>query len=184
MIVRRASFLSVFLGIFHFLFLPNRAIIIIMENLRKIINNYINNNETILTVTASNPRDREKIQKLKVRPVRKKEVLVYQAESFVGTKVFHKTIEQNDLANFLACAMEQDFKQLEAKTDRHSLTVLISKKGKLTIKEKAAAAQNDNAPQTNYCDFSHNKEKTIFFRKIFLSRFWWSLACRRLKGKS
>ncbi len=183
MIVRRASFLSVFLGIFHFLFLPNRAIIIIMENLRKIINNYINNNETILTVTASNPRDREKIQKLKVRPVRKKEVLVYQAESFVGTKVFHKTIEQNDLANFLACAMEQDFKQLEAKTDRHSLTVLISKKGKLTIKEKAAAAQNDNAPQTNYCDFSHNKEKNYILPQDIPVPFLVELGVQTPEGK-
>ena len=58
-----------------------------MENLRKTINNYIENNETILSMTASNPRDRGKIQRLKIRPVRKKEKLIYQAESFVGTKV-------------------------------------------------------------------------------------------------
>ena len=51
-----------------------------MDNLGKILTRYINNNEIILGVTASNPRDREKIQKLRIRPVRKKEELIYQAE--------------------------------------------------------------------------------------------------------
>ena len=79
--------------------------------------------------------------------------------------------------------MEQDFKQLEAKTDRHSLTVLISKKGKLTIKEKAAAAQNDNAPQTNYCDFSHNKEKNYILPQDIPVPFLVELGVQTPEGK-
>lgn len=125
-----------------------------MENLTKIINNYIENNEKILTMIASNPRDREKIQKLKIRPVLKKEELRYQAESFTGTKVFHKNIPGNELADFVADAMKNDFKQLEAKTERHSLTVLVSKKGKVTIKEKAAAVSSADAQL-----LSHNRTK-------------------------
>ena len=42
--------------------------------------NYIENREVILGATASNPRDREKIQKLRIRPVLKKEELLYQEE--------------------------------------------------------------------------------------------------------
>ena len=125
-----------------------------MENLTKIINNYIENDEKILTMIASNPRDREKIQKLKIRPVLKKEELRYQAESFVGTKVFHKNIPGNELADFVADAMKNDFKQLEAKTERHSLTVLVSKKGKVTIKEKDAAVSSTDAQP-----LSHNRTK-------------------------
>ncbi|MBD5470935.1 MAG: SAM-dependent methyltransferase [Lachnospiraceae bacterium] len=125
-----------------------------MENLTKIINNYIENNEKILTMIASNPRDREKIQKLKIRPVLKKEELWYQAESFIGTKVFHKNIPGNELADFVADAMRNDFKQLEAKTERHSLIVLVSKKGKVTIKEKAAAVSSTDAQL-----LSHNRTK-------------------------
>ena len=124
-----------------------------MENLKKILTNYIENNETILIMTASNPRDREKVQRLKIRPVLKKGVLVYQAERFVGTKVFHESIASDRLADFIADAMQNDFKQLEAKTDKHILTVLVSKKGKLTIKEKA------NTQKTDKPAFSHNKEK-------------------------
>ena len=125
-----------------------------MENLRKTINNYIENNEKILTMIASNPRDREKIQKLKIRPILKKEELWYQAESFVGTKVFHKNIPGNELADFVVDAMKNDFKQLEAKTERHSLTVLVSKKGKVTIKEKTAAISSTDAQL-----LSHNRTK-------------------------
>lgn len=125
-----------------------------MENLRKTIKNYIENDEKILTMIASNPRDREKIQKLKIRPILKKEELWYQAESFIGTKVFHKNIPGNELADFVADVMKNDFKQLEAKTERHSLTVLVSKKGKVTIKEKAAAVSSTDAQL-----LSHNRTK-------------------------
>lgn len=155
-----------------------------MENLRKTINNYIENNETILSMTASNPRDRDKIQRLKIRPVRKKEKLIYQAESFVGTKVFHKSIEANTLADFVADAMENDFKQLEAKTDRHSLTVLVSKKGKLTIKEKYLQ-HPVKTPRKQTKPLLHTTRKnSIFCHRIHPSRFWWSLGYRLPKGKS
>ncbi|MDE6914265.1 MAG: SAM-dependent methyltransferase, partial [Lachnospiraceae bacterium] len=156
---------------------------IIMENLRKTINNYIENNETILSMTASNPRDRDKIQRLKIRPVRKKEKLIYQAESFVGTKVFHKSIEANTLADFVADAMENDFKQLEAKTDRHSLTVLVSKKGKLTIKEKVLAAPGQNTSQTDKTAFAHNKEKQYILPQDTPIPFLVELGVQTAEGK-
>lgn len=158
-----------------------------MENLRETINHYINNyiknDETVLTMTASNPRDREKIQRLKIRPVRKKEKLLYQAESFVGTKVFHKNVEADKLADFVADAMENDFRQLEAKTDRHSLTVLVSKKGKFTIKEKVLAAPNQNSVHTDKPAFLHNKEKQYILPQDTPVPFLVELGVQTAKGK-
>lgn len=158
-----------------------------MENLRETINHYINNyiknNETVLTMTASNPRDREKIQRLKIRPVRKKEKLLYQAESFVGTKVFHKNVEADKLADFVADAMENDFRQLEAKTDRHSLTVLVSKKGKFTIKEKVLAAPNQNSVHTDKTAFAHNKEKQYILPQDTPVPFLVELGVQTAEGK-
>lgn len=129
----------------------------LMDNLRKIITNYIENNETILSVTASNPRDREKIQKLRIRPVRKKETLLYQAERFAGTKVYHQNLSGQELPDFLAAAMAEDFKQLELETEQHRLTVLVSKKGRAVMKEKKKDAAAREAVQDR--DFSHNKQK-------------------------
>lgn len=131
--------------------------VIDMENLRKLIKDYIENNETILSAIISNPRDREKISKLKIRPVMKKETLLYQAESFVGTKVFHKNIEPKDIADFITDTVIQDFKQLEIETNLHKTIVLISKKGKVSIKEKRLAGGDSKKFKKE--EFSHNKVK-------------------------
>lgn len=149
-----------------------------MENFRKIINNYIENKETILGMTLSNPRDREKIQKLKIRPVLIKEELLYQAESYVGTKVFHKNIDAGALADFLSDAMENDFRQLEARTDSHSLTVLVSKKGKAAVKEKTISV-----PQKDTQAFAHNKEKQYILPKDTPVPFLVELGVQTSDGK-
>lgn len=128
-----------------------------MENLRKLIEDYIENNETILNAILSNSRNREKITKLKIRPVMKKDTLLYQAESFVGTKVFHKNIEPKDIADFITDTTMQDFKQLEIETNFHKTIVLISKKGKVSIKEKKLTGED--AKKFKKEDFSHNKVK-------------------------
>ncbi|MBO5146647.1 MAG: SAM-dependent methyltransferase [Lachnospiraceae bacterium] len=126
-----------------------------MENLKRILNDYLNNNEMILNATVSNPRNREKIQKLRIRPVLKKKELFYQAERFVGTKVYHENITPKELPELIAEALTQDFKQLELESQQHKLTVLVSRKGKLTIKEK----QKTQQASLQEGDLSHNKQK-------------------------
>lgn len=124
-----------------------RVIIIFMEKLRQLLDNYIKNNEVILRATASNPRDREKISKLRVRPISNKGALYYQAESFIGTKVFHKNIASGELAEFIADMTAADFRQLEVETPYHSVVALISKKGSVSIKEKTKKDKADNAAE-------------------------------------
>ena len=124
-----------------------RAIIIFMEKLRQLLDNYIKNNEVILRATASNPRDRKKISKLRVRPISNKGALYYQAESFIGTKVFHKNIASGELAEFIADMTAADFRQLEVETPYHSVVALISRKGSVSIKEKTKKDKADNAAE-------------------------------------
>lgn len=120
---------------------PSHAIIKFMENLRKTLQNYIDNNELILSVTASNPRDRERVLKLRIRPIRGREGLLYQAERFVGTKAFHTNLRPEELPAYLVRAAGEDFKQLEIETQKHKTIVLISKKGKVTVKERQTGSQ-------------------------------------------
>lgn len=128
-----------------------------MDNLRQRLTDYINNKERILCATASNPRNREKIQKLRIRPVLKKEELLYQAERFVGTKAYHQNLTPDALPDLLIASLTEDFKQLEVETERHKLTVLVSKKGKQTIKERQKTPEEQAKSQQR--DFSHNKQK-------------------------
>lgn len=80
--------------------------------------------------------------------------MVYQAERFVGTKAYHQNVFAAELPNLLVSALTEDFRQLELETAQHRLTALVSKKGKVTVREKkkAAAPTQENA-------FSHDKQK-------------------------
>lgn len=124
-----------------------------MDKLRQLLKNYIENQETIISATASNPRDQERIQKLRIRPVLKKGELIYQAERFVGTKVHHENLSPDALVELLVGVMEVDFRQLELDTACHKLTVLVSKKGKATVREKTKTAQEHKF------DLAHNRQK-------------------------
>ena len=128
-----------------------RVIIKFMEKLKQLLDSYINNGEVVIKATASNPRDREKISKLKVRPVSNKNGLYYQAESFAGSKVFHKNLKPDELAGFLTDIVQADFRQLELETDFHSVTALISKKGSVSVKAKNKDMQERQKL------FTHNK---------------------------
>ena len=97
-----------------------------MDELRMLLGAYIQNNEIILSATASNPRNREKLSKIRLRPIHMKNNLYYQAERFVGTKVFHQNIEPLQIPDFFAEAMEVDFRQLELETAQHKVIVLVS----------------------------------------------------------
>ena len=83
----------------------------------------------------SNPIDKEKGSKITVHPILLKGEAVYQRTSFVGTKVFHENLAPDRLAEQLIQDM-QAFKQAEFITPDFSAYVLVSKKGKMTIKKK------------------------------------------------
>ena len=84
-----------------------------MEELKQLIEGYIEKQEMIHSAIASNPINRDKISKVKLRPVVVKEQVSYQAESFVGTKAFHKNLMPMELGEYIVRLMTEDFKQLE-----------------------------------------------------------------------
>lgn len=139
--------------------------------------NYIENREVILRATASNPRDQEKIKKLRIRPVLKKEELLYQEERYVGIKVYHRNLRPEVLPDLLADVMTSDFKQLELETERHKVTVLVSKKGKAMIRVREKAAQECET------DFSHNRQKQYILPQDEPVPFLVELGVQSAEGK-
>ena len=81
-----------------------------MEELRRLIQEYIDNQQTIQSAIASNPVNRDKISKVKLRPVMIKEQLSYQAESFIGTKAYHKNLVPAELPEYVERIMREEFK--------------------------------------------------------------------------
>lgn len=168
-----------------------------MDELRMLLGAYIQNNEIILSATASNPRNREKLSKIRLRPIHMKNTLYYQAERFVGTKVFHQNIEPLQIPDFFAEAMEVDFRQLELETAQHKVIVLVSKKGNISIKEKTKYVCADTAVQftengTNQtaldsaalqANFAHNREKNYILPQEEPVPFLVALGVQTAQGK-
>lgn len=93
-------------------------------------------NRDLTNIIISNSTDKEKMSKIKIRPVSIKEGLYYQASEYIGAKVFHKNYTRDDLLEKLPEWLEELFRQVEILTNRGNATILISKKGKVTIKSK------------------------------------------------
>ncbi|MDE7184819.1 MAG: SAM-dependent methyltransferase [Lachnospiraceae bacterium] len=149
----------------------------LMDKLRQVLMNYTEQNEMILSATLSNPRDRERIQKLRIRPVLRKEALSYQAERFVGTKAYHQNISPSELPALIVEALTADFRQLELSAEHHKLTALVSRKGKLTLKEKEVVAQKPDL------DLSHNKQKQYILPQDKPVPFLVALGVQNTEGK-
>lgn len=100
----------------------------------------------------SNPRDKTGIIKIKVRPLEKKGKLLFQIESFTKTQAFHENLTVEDACRKIAGYMEQ-FGQMQLETVREECTVLVSKKGKVTVRRRRR--QKEAGP----ADRSHNRKK-------------------------
>lgn len=97
-------------------------------------------NERLIQVTASGQAEKNDFLKAKIRPVLAKGALHFQAEEFIGKQAFHKNLTAEEAVDYLESLMETSFRQLQLEAQDKSGTVLVSKKGKITVKVKKKAA--------------------------------------------
>lgn len=150
-----------------------------MEEVKILIQDYIEKGEIIQSAIASNPINRDKISKVKLRPVMMKEQISYQAESFIGTKAYHKNLLPHELADYMGKLMQEDFKQLEMELESEKVTILVSKKGKVTVNRK----KKQQAKRLTAEDMSHNKKKQYVLPKDVTVPFLVDLGVQTQDGK-
>ena len=134
-----------------------------MEELQKLFETVLN--KDFIRAVISNPREKGGIVKVKIRPLELKGQLVFQFESFTAKQAFHKNLDRDAAVQELSgCAGE--FRQMQIETADAEYTVLISKKGKATIKRKQRREKAQAA------DLSHNRQKRYILEegKIVRSR--------------
>ena len=76
-------------------------------------------------------------EKIRIRPITVSGELCYQAEYVEDKKAFHKNLSEEELVSYLDEDMLRRYRQLQIKGNCLDGTVLVSKKGKLTVKTKA-----------------------------------------------
>ena len=121
-----------------------------MEDIIKLLDRVLNID--FIRAVLSNPRDKEGIIKVKVRPLEKKGNLLFQFEAFTAKQAFHRNLEKEEAKAQFTEYMEQ-FRQMQIETVSDIYTVLISKKGKITVKRKQRREKAQAA------DLSHNRKK-------------------------
>lgn len=122
-----------------------------MEQLRKLLEEQLTID--LLQIIISGPRTGEEASKIKVRPILIKEELLFQAETYRGPKALHVNYKKEEVLAQILSWMETSFKQLQLESKLLTATVLVSKKGKVTIKEKKQSGCVKQA------DLSHNRKK-------------------------
>ena len=121
-----------------------------MNELSKLLQE--NLNIEFISATLSNPKKKDDVQKVKIRPVLKKEVLYFQFESFRNNQAFHENVEEKKACEILLEYMG-NMRQMQMETQRADYTVLVSKKGKVTIKSKIKKGGKKKI------DMSHDRKK-------------------------
>ena len=145
-----------------------------MENLKLLLQE--NLNQEFLAAVLSAPRDKSGVEKVKVRPLLKRGELVFQLESFCNRQAFHENLSAEEAADRIFEYM-QNMKQMQMETKQWNYTVLVSKKGKLTIKRKAQKNPNKQA------DMNHNRKKQYILEEGTVVPFLKDLGVMTEEGK-
>ena len=130
----------------------------------------------------SNATKATDITKIKIRPVLLKEKFKFQVIKYRGKQVFHENMDKEQL---IACCRvwfseeALQFKQAEFQTKDKKVTALISKKGKVTVKQK----KTEKPLQEFAMDLSHNRAKRYILQEGIVVPFLVELGVMTKDGK-
>lgn len=130
-----------------------------MEELREKLMPFLS--DRLCQITVSGPREEDGIYKIKIRPLLLKGELVFQKTAYKGTQVFHENLSGEELLEELLHEMQGNFRQLAAESLDGSLTVLVSKKGKVTAKYK----ENQKNAVKMRPELYHNRVKQYILKE-------------------
>lgn len=151
-----------------------------MSELRDLLLNTIN--EELNQVILSNSQDKEYATKVKIRPVMIKGELYFQETIYRGTQVFHENFESGEIVCRIEELLQGKMKQCEISAVGMSATVLVSKKGKMTIKTRKMSGDGTGGSANDKCntdtavsadgksirpvrDLAHNREKQYILKE-------------------
>ena len=145
-----------------------------MEKVRQLLEK--NLNENTLRAVVSNRRSKQVSQKLVFRPFMEKNKLMFQREEYANNQVFHENMDKETTVEQICTFLEKDYKQLDLLCEQSSFSVLVSKKGKSTIKENKSRIAKK-------IDLSHNRRKKYILDTDEVIPFLVDLGVQTKEGK-
>ncbi|MFQ7091414.1 MAG: class I SAM-dependent methyltransferase [Coprococcus sp.] len=114
--------------------------------------------------------------KIKVRPVMIRDCLYFQVSRYTDKQVFHENMTAEDALEALSGWILHDFRQAQIRMQDEMVTVLVSKKGKATIKSKKAACVETR-------NLEHNRKKQYIIEEGTAVPFMIDLGVMTESGK-
>lgn len=112
-----------------------------MDELNRLLEEILNID--LRQIVLSNSRDDAQGTKAKVRPVLLKGELLFQETLYKGTQVFHENLTKKDIQERLCGRMDKLFRQGVFVSDKLEASVLVSKKGRMTVKVRRSDTPQD-----------------------------------------
>ncbi len=136
--------------------------------------------ESLCICTLSKPVRSDGLIKIKLRPVLHKEDLMFQAEEYTKTQVFHKNMNRAEAIAYLQEQIPSEFLQAQIQSASVSGAVLANKKGTVTVKTKRIEAPRQPAPKIQ---LEHNRKKRYILEEGTPVPFLIDLGVMTLEGK-
>ena len=149
-----------------------------MNDLQELLREFLN--EDLQQIVLSNTLDAQKGTKVKIRPILLKDELYFQRTLFLGKQVFHENLKARETADKIADDMGRLFRQCECKASGKEATVLVSKKGKMTIKVRRGLTGNIEKDAKR---LEHNRQKQYILKEGMPADFLVGLGVQTPEGK-
>lgn len=136
---------------------------IMMEELKVILEKYLNEetgNDHLKRAQKGTGGRKDRI-----RPVLLKGQLRFQAETFRGPKAFHENLTAEETKLRIPELLTEVYTQLQLTAGAGTVTVLVSKKGKVTVKEKKKVDKKADKKADKKVSLEHNKKKAYLLEE-------------------
>ena len=100
-----------------------------MEELKDILEQYLD--ENLQQIIISNPKSKDGVNKVHIRPVLLQEKLMFQFAAYTQKQVFHENLPKKEAVERILAYMEE-FKQFELAHQKAKVNALVSKNGTTT----------------------------------------------------
>lgn len=151
------------------------------EALRELLQDTVN--DGLYRITISNPREKDKAFKIKIRPVMVKGAILFQETLYDGAKVFHENRKAKETINRIEEQMTLEFRQCEIEHKECRATVLVSKKGKMTINRKRTKDIRTGPEEIGQIRMAHNRKKKYILEEGIPVPFLIDLGVQTKEGR-
>ena len=113
-----------------------------MMTLQEFLEKQFDENLMLAVLSGQRSKEKEAPSKVRIRQIELKGSVCYQASSTVGTKVLHSNYSREEVIAYVEQSFQEGgFSQLQVQGRCKDGSVLVSKKGKVTVKVKEHQAK-------------------------------------------